>query len=911
MLALPISLAAPVAWLASDRLLLGEFGSAHEFNLAHGAGSEQARDQAWQRALLDYQACMGTRIRREDAQAAIKHSKMALDTLEGHYTAIHQKSLQHLSQQFLYWQGQCFEVRPTRLQEWLTLASVLDVSWIIAQAYCHELRAGRLSVSEALHAMLQMQCVVALPKSREFEQYADNHVHFNGHGSTNVSMLDIALRIIPPAVPSNDAFSALTSLTSLTPSQQKQLDNWPHRPEYTVFESAPLSKLTLVKLVRCLGARSGVEALSGAAHTVPEVTLQQLDLIQPAGLTEWLTDANIAVKPYRQLLFHAQKTHLQSRQGWLAWCCGLLWCSASKPLSSAAIHPTNNFNQQLLGFIRASNVLRNYMVVSATGLGQFVRFFGFEHRRSGGGGDNFDFDANRDSANHDSANQDSATQSEANIHREFRISPDKVVTRQQHKKNAKQPAGYRLQPIAFEKLVKQLKHSYPADNLHFVLHFVREFPKHQPPAQHHPLWQAFRQQLLQQVQKLQAFHASVTYSDRSGAALDSPPVSELAAVDLRKLVRGYDVAGNENALPIEVFASALRVLRAGKQISMGELSKRLPNPFLTVHCGEDFNHILTGLRAIDETVNFCDYQPGDRLGHALALGLDVAAWAERQQTIYLTVQQHLDNLVWCHHQALQICQHVAQFNNIVAVLAQKIDYWANYLGLGDYSRNDLYQAWQLRRNCPQALEIGAKSTPSVYRDWLPDLTLLNSTEGTSARAVWERYLRPKALDHHSKADEIVAISCQPHVETCLAGYTKPLQDTISTAELTLYSAIQDYLMEKYSAKGVIIEACPTSNIYIGRFEAYHQHPIYRWHPPDLTWLNQGERFNQFGLRKGAVNVCLNTDDSALMPTTIANEHRVMRDVAVQHYQVGSHAADDWIKRIREFGMTVFKKNHLP
>lgn len=55
---------------------------------------------------------------------------------------------------------------------------------------------------------------------------------------------------------------------------------------------------------------------------------------------------------------------------------------------------------------------------------------------------------------------------------------------------------------------------------------------------------------------------------------------------------------------------------------------------------------------------------------------------------------------------------------------------------------------------------------------------------------------------------------------------------------------------------------------------------------------------------------LNTDDSALMPTSIQNEHRVLQRAAVEHFGVGANKAEDWINRIRQKGVEVFEENHL-
>jgi len=53
------------------------------------------------------------------------------------------------------------------------------------------------------------------------------------------------------------------------------------------------------------------------------------------------------------------------------------------------------------------------------------------------------------------------------------------------------------------------------------------------------------------------------------------------------------------------------------------------------------------------------------------------------------------------------------------------------------------------------------------------------------------------------------------------------------------------------------------------------------------WLKMGERFNRFGIRTGPISVCINTDDCALIPTTIVNEHDVMMKTAIKHFDVGT------------------------
>jgi len=100
-----------------------------------------------------------------------------------------------------------------------------------------------------------------------------------------------------------------------------------------------------------------------------------------------------------------------------------------------------------------------------------------------------------------------------------------------------------------------------------------------------------------------------------------------------------------------------------------------------------------------------------------------------------------------------------------------------------------------------------------------------------------------------------------------------------------------------------LEVCPSSNVYIGRFEAFHEHPLYRWLPLDFTKLP-----NRFDLRKGQVKVCIGTDDPGIFPTTIENEHRVLKDAAVRFHQASGATAQGWIESIRDAGIAQFNRH---
>jgi len=137
-------------------------------------------------------------------------------------------------------------------------------------------------------------------------------------------------------------------------------------------------------------------------------------------------------------------------------------------------------------------------------------------------------------------------------------------------------------------------------------------------------------------------------------------------IDLTKLITTIDVAGDENRTPPEVFAPIIKYLRRDikklddfksdymKYQKDGHDFVENYKLRLSVHAGEDFNHIVTGMRKVHETVKFYGMRDKDRLGHALAIGLNPKEWCELNGDIFVTKQEHLDNLVWLYHQSIEV-----------------------------------------------------------------------------------------------------------------------------------------------------------------------------------------------------------------------------------------------------------------
>lgn len=408
--------------------------------------------------------------------------------------------------------------------------------------------------------------------------------------------------------------------------------------------------------------------------------------------------------------------------------------------------------------------------------------------------------------------------------------------------------------------------------------------------------------------------------------------------------RGLDVAGDENALKIAGFAPMLRWLRSGLY-PVPEGLRASKGFHLSIHAGEDYAHPASGLRHIDETVRFCEMREGDRLGHALAMGIEPEVWVQRHGEMILPLDEHLDNLVWQWHYATVLSGSLPLAQAVLPLLERRIARFVSRCewckkrppridnrGVENKASSDdkpldnitpdtLYRAWLLRRNCSYRLQQLHGGTPltSQERCALPDWSTLSDKNNIAVQLYKQRHSSllddlPPQLVIVRAADEwgtqeLIGLG-DPSKLYQRTSLTKDIiQDIDTPVELQFLHALQDYLLDHYDRKGLIIETNPTSNVYIARLKKHVEHPIFRWNPPDEELLKPGAEFNRYGLRRGPVRVLVNTDDPGIMPTTLRTEFLLLRDAAIER-GVSRTMAEYWLERLRLYGLEQFQRNHL-
>ena len=370
--------------------------------------------------------------------------------------------------------------------------------------------------------------------------------------------------------------------------------------------------------------------------------------------------------------------------------------------------------------------------------------------------------------------------------------------------------------------------------------------------------------------------------------------------DISSLVVSIDAVGKETHTPPEVFAPYFRYLRASPKklkndIFLGtktfEHHKKL---IITVHAGEDFNHIITGMRRVDESVRFFDMQRGDRLGHVLSLGLFPKEWLAGVKDLSVYKGDYFDDLVW-------LCKKLKKIENSNLDVARYIKIyedrvWKLFSEIYPMSiqpnihLNDLYDAWFYRKNC--TMTYYKKERGESLFDEYSQVVLDKKEPSKQVKEIFELYQTDKEV--RKQYQEVM------HID----------KKTISKEELNIWRALQDRMIDQLAQKGLVIETNPSSNVFVSSMSSYSYHPIFRFYPPKFEMLKKGKKFNKFNQRNGKIAVTINSDDPAIFVTSLQNEYRTIKNVAKTEYKCSDKEAEDWINDIRKYGVDLFKESYI-
>lgn len=301
--------------------------------------------------------------------------------------------------------------------------------------------------------------------------------------------------------------------------------------------------------------------------------------------------------------------------------------------------------------------------------------------------------------------------------------------------------------------------------------------------------------------------------------------------ELAQRLVGKDAASNELETPPEVFAPAFRYL------------KRRDITATTYHAGEDFTHVLCGMRAVYEAFYFLDMDSGDRIGHATAIGIDPKTCCGDAFTDMFCPQGvWLDSLIWLTWMLHQH-PHLADLRPQIPSFIPDIErIYRDIYRSRCPELPVLWAAWQLRTLDPLILNR-PDDTVSISDNTRSELCLRERLKHTMGKQLYPpaeaEFRRYHAREYRQAYDESV----------CLSQGQQPPAD--------LLRAVQDAIVQDLRDHRVAVESLPTSNVRISHYKWTKHHHLLRWLNPT------NERPAPF--------ILLGTDDPGIFATTMRNE----------------------------------------
>jgi hypothetical protein len=349
------------------------------------------------------------------------------------------------------------------------------------------------------------------------------------------------------------------------------------------------------------------------------------------------------------------------------------------------------------------------------------------------------------------------------------------------------------------------------------------------------------------------------YRQERGKALALAGMIERFPLSLL-FVRALDACTDELSIPTWVLAPLFRYVRETAGAVCGALTRRLgeavPPLRMTTHTGEDVPHLLTGLRAVEESIRRFHIRAGDRVGHAIALGLDPMEWARKSGQVPVRREARLFDLAWewaCLAREGRVANGgvLQQIEREVARLSFEL--FRTPLSPLDVERlvNDLHDEGELRA-------AGYCDGPP------PDVALYPPDD---RRVLLVRYLTDPGLFQRGQMVEWVD----------------------PTIEAPVLADIQVSIRRNLAEQGIAVEVNPSSNLLVGDFTDLTRHPLWRLNPPRQS------------VDMPPVSVCIGSDDPMTFATCLTEEYQFVFD-ALLLAGLSDEEALGWVDRARRAGL---------
>lgn len=331
---------------------------------------------------------------------------------------------------------------------------------------------------------------------------------------------------------------------------------------------------------------------------------------------------------------------------------------------------------------------------------------------------------------------------------------------------------------------------------------------------------------------------------------------------------GIDVASLENEVPTWVFVSVYEAARDSKKEPFF-LTGQVPYQSLgfTCHAGEDFRHLISGLRRIYETVHYLKFHAGDRIGHGLALGINIDDWYQKHPNVVLPRIEALENYLWAYK---MLSTYPSSSNSSdLLYLEQRIHCLSGEIFQCKYS------------GTAESIHISTSVLLQSYERLFEDFEVSLFCQRCQSEESQDCSL--KELKITNSTEVLKAYHCNHFVP----NMKQVIHYHLSPQEVAVMKTLQKLMQEFISRAGVVVEINPSSNVIIGPMDTLHQHPLYAISSYQCDYKD--------------LMVCVNSDDPGVFQTNTSNELGIAYMGMVER-GIGREACLSWVDRLRENGM---------
>ncbi|MGY1888293.1 adenosine deaminase [Pseudomonas sp. SDT291_1_S447] len=322
---------------------------------------------------------------------------------------------------------------------------------------------------------------------------------------------------------------------------------------------------------------------------------------------------------------------------------------------------------------------------------------------------------------------------------------------------------------------------------------------------------------------------------------------------LETLIRGIDAASNERHAGPEVFAPVFRRMRqAGVRR-------------FTYHAGEDFGHIVSGIRAIHEAVIFLDFDAGCRIGHGTASGLDPKTWWQAVSGyVVIPAEERLDDLVFAREMLLSTRTHI----DSLLLIEAEIERLSMKIWNDPHITPDLLaESWKLRSLDPLAQNVSVDDVDPNRRFEARCFANARQRNANALTHFLRRHGIGASIEELKAARDDEVVSRENDV-------LRP----------KVIRTIQNAVLRLLRERSIAIETLPSSNLRISIHQSYNDHHSRNWlglgkHPVD-----------------GPVSVVIGSDDPGIFATGLRLEYAHLSRMLHSHVMSPS-SANELLRRM--------------